>query len=61
MLKQRTPSQKARPEECGWGGTDLRYIQEIPGHKNSRTTEIYKHPPHFIHTLKHLLGLPLVP
>lgn len=23
------------------GGTDLRYIQEIPGHKSSKTTEIY--------------------
>jgi len=24
-------------------GTDLRYIQEIPGHKSSKTTEIYTH------------------
>jgi site-specific recombinase XerD len=23
--------------------TDLRYIQELPGHKNSKTTEIYTH------------------
>jgi site-specific recombinase XerD len=23
--------------------TDLRYIQEMPGHKSSRTTEIYTH------------------
>ena len=25
------------------GGTDLRYIQELPGHKSSKTTEIYTH------------------
>ena len=24
-------------------GTDLRYIQELPGHRSSRTTEIYTH------------------
>jgi len=24
-------------------GTDLRYIQELPGHKSSKTTEIYTH------------------
>jgi site-specific recombinase XerD len=24
-------------------GVDLRYIQEIPGHKSSKTTEIYTH------------------
>ena len=24
-------------------GTDIRYIQEILGHKSSRTTEIYTH------------------
>jgi len=24
-------------------GTDLRYIQELSGHKNSKTTEIYTH------------------
>ncbi|HOS71240.1 MAG TPA: tyrosine-type recombinase/integrase [Bacteroidales bacterium] len=24
-------------------GTDLRYIQELPGHKSSRTTGIYTH------------------
>ncbi|HWQ70767.1 MAG TPA: tyrosine-type recombinase/integrase [Desulfitobacteriaceae bacterium] len=25
------------------GGTDLRHIREILGHKNSKTTEIYTH------------------
>jgi len=24
-------------------GTDLRYIQELPGHKSSKATEIYTH------------------
>ncbi|MBP8642448.1 MAG: tyrosine-type recombinase/integrase [Bacteroidales bacterium] len=24
-------------------GTDLRYIQELPGHKSSKATEIYSH------------------
>jgi integrase/recombinase XerD len=24
-------------------GTDLRYIQELPGHKSSKTTEMYTH------------------
>ena len=24
-------------------GTDLRYVQELPGHNSSRTTEIYTH------------------
>jgi site-specific recombinase XerD len=24
-------------------GMDLRYIQELPGHKSSKTTEIYTH------------------
>ena len=24
-------------------GTDLRYIHELPGHRSSRTTEIYTH------------------
>ena len=24
-------------------GTDLRYIQRLPGHANSKTTEIYTH------------------
>ncbi|MBN2747785.1 MAG: tyrosine-type recombinase/integrase [Bacteroidales bacterium] len=24
-------------------GSDLRYIQELPGHKSSKTTEIYTH------------------
>jgi len=24
-------------------GTDLRYIQELSGHNNSKTTEIYTH------------------
>jgi len=24
-------------------GVDLRYIQELPGHKSSKTTEIYTH------------------
>lgn len=24
-------------------GTDLRYMQELPGHKSSKTTEIYTH------------------
>ena len=24
-------------------GLDIRYIQELPGHKSSRTTEIYTH------------------
>jgi integrase/recombinase XerD len=24
-------------------GTDLRYIQELPGHKSNKTTEIYTH------------------
>ena len=29
------------PHPLGSGGVDLRYIQELPGHKHSKTTEIY--------------------
>ena len=27
----------------GSGGVDLRYTEELPGHKDSKTTEIYTH------------------
>jgi len=36
------------------GGTDLRYIQSMLGHENSKTTEIYTHIT--IKSIQHIKG-----